>query len=56
MIIQHNKANNTAQCLTAIHLLMVVKVQHIQLCGIDEVLSPVTDDLKTLKKVRGQAW
>ena len=32
---------------------MVVKVQHIQLYGIDEVLAPVIDDLKTLEKVRG---
>ena len=39
--------------LQAIHLLMVVKVQHIQLYGIDEVLAPVIDDLQTLKKVRG---
>ena len=39
--------------LQAIHLLMVVKVQHIQLYGIDEVLAPVIDDLKTLEKVRG---
>ena len=53
MIIQHNKANNTAQCLTAIHLLMVVTVHHIQLYGIDEVLAPVIDDLKALEKVRG---
>ena len=30
---------------------MVVKIQHIQLYGIDEVLAPVIDDLKTLKKV-----
>ena len=32
---------------------MVVKIQHIQLYGIGEVLAPVIDDLKTLEKVRG---
>ena len=35
--------------LQAIHLLMVVKVQHIPLYGIDEVLAPVIDDLQTGK-------
>ena len=39
--------------LQAIHLLMVVKVQHIQLYGIDEVLAPVIDDLQTFGKSKG---
>ena len=30
-----------------------MKVQHIQLYGIDEVLAPVIDDLRMLEKVRG---
>ena len=37
--------------LQAIQLLMVAKVQHIQLYGIDEVLAPIIEDIKSLETV-----